>query len=62
MKFSYEKLWQLLIDKDIKHKDLIYKTGISRNTFYKLKRDENVTTDMLLKICGELNCDISEIM
>lgn len=62
MKFSYEKLWQLLIDKDIKHKDLIYKIGISRNTFYKLKRDENVTTDMLLKICEELNCDISEIM
>ena len=50
MKFSYEKLWQLLIDKDIKHKDLIYKTGISRSTFYKLKKDENVTTEVLLKI------------
>lgn len=62
MKFSYKKLWKLLIDKDIKHKDLINKTGISRSTFYKLKKDENVTTDVLLKICEELNCDISEIV
>ena len=60
MKFSYKKLWKLLIDKDIKHKDLIDKTGISRSTFYKLKKDENL--DVLLKICEELNCDISEIM
>lgn len=62
MKFSYKKLWKLLIDKDIKHKDLTNKTGISRSTFYKLKKDENVTTDVLLKICEELNCDISEIV
>lgn len=62
MKFSYKKLWKLLIDKDIKHKNLINKTGISRSTFYKLKKDENVTTDVLLKICEELNCDISEIV
>lgn len=62
MEFSYKKLWKLLIDKDIKHKDLINKTGISRSTFYKLKKDENVTTDVLLKICEELNCDISEIV
>lgn len=62
MKFSYKKLWKLLIDRDIKHKDLIDKTGISRSTFYKLKKDENVTTDVLLKICEELNCDISEIV
>ena len=46
MKFSYKKLWELLIDRDIKHKDLIDKTGISRSTFYKLKRYENVTTEM----------------
>lgn len=62
MKFSYKNLWKLLIDRDIKHKDLIDKTGISRSTFYKLKKDANVTTDVLLKICEELNCDISEIM
>ena len=62
MKFSYKKLWKLLIDKDIKHKDLIDKIGISRSTFYKFKKNENVTTDVLLKICEELNCDISEIV
>lgn len=62
MKFSYKKLWKLLIDKNIKNKDLNDKTGISRSTFYKLKKDENVTTDLLLKICEKLNCDISEIM
>ena len=62
MKFSYKKLQKILIDRDIKHKDLIDKTGISRSTFYKLKKDENVTTDVLLKICEELNCDISEIV
>ena len=62
MKFSYKKLWELLIDRDIKHKDLIDKTGISRTTFYKLKRYENVTTEMFFFICEELNCDISEIM
>lgn len=62
MKFSYKKLWKILIDRDIKHKDLIDKIGISRSTFYKFKKDENVTTDVLLKICEELNCDISEIV
>ena len=59
MKFSYKKLWELLIDRDIKHKDLIDKTGISRSTFYKLKRYENVILDMFFLIWEELNCDIS---
>lgn len=62
MKFSYKKLWKLLIDRDIKHKDLIEETGISRSTFYKLKNDENVTTEILLKICEFLQCDIADIM
>lgn len=54
MKFSYKKLWKLLIDRDIRHNELIEKTGISRSTFYKLKRDENVTTDILLKYASIL--------
>lgn len=62
MKFSYKKLWKLLIDREIKHKDLINDIGISKSTFYKLRKDENVTTDVLLKICDYLDCDISEIM
>lgn len=62
MKFCYKKLWKLLIDRDIKHKDLINETEISRSTFYKLKNDENVTTDTLLKICEFLQCDITDIL
>lgn len=62
MKLSYKKLWKLLIDREIKHKDLISQSGISRSTFYKLKNDENVNTETLLKICKTLECDISEIM
>lgn len=62
MKFSYKKLWKLLIDRNIKHKDLISSIGISKSTFYKLKKDENVMTDILLKICKFLECDISDIM
>lgn len=62
VKFCYKKLWKLLIDRDIKHKDLISETGISRSTFYKLKNDENVTTDTLLKICEFLQCDITDIL
>ena len=62
LKFSYKKLWKLLIDRDIKHKELIDKAGISRATFYKLKNNENVTTDVLLKICHYLDCDISAIV
>ena len=62
MKLSYKKLWKLLIDREIKHKDLISQSGISRSTFYKLKNDDNVNTETLLKICKTLKCDISEIM
>ncbi len=54
MKLSYKKLWKLLIDREIKYKDLISKLGISRSTFYKLKNDENVNTGTLLKICNTL--------
>lgn len=49
-------------DREIKHKDLISQSGISRSTFYKLKDDENVNTETLLKICNTLECDTSEIM
>ena len=38
------------------------KANVSRSTFYKLKNGENVTTDILLRICDALDCDISEIM
>ena len=62
MELSYKRLFKKLIDLDIQHNELMEKANVSRSTFYKLKKDENVTTDVLLKICEELNCDISEIM
>ena len=59
---SYKKLWKLLIDKDMKRKDLREATGISTASMAKLSRNENLTTDVLLKICDALKCDISDIM
>lgn len=59
---SYKKLWKLLIDKDMKRKDLREATGISTASMAKLSKNENLTTDVLLKICEALKCDISDIM
>ncbi len=58
----YKKLWKLLIDKDMKKSDLIVAAGISRYTINKLNRGENVTTDVLVKICRVLNCTMDDIM
>ena len=62
MKMSYNKLWKLLIDKKLKKSDLRKKAGISSSTLAKLTDDENVTTDVLVRICNELKCDVSDIM
>ena len=59
---SYKKLWKLLIDKDMKRKDLREATGISTASMAKLSKNENLTTDVLLRICDALTCDISDIM
>jgi len=59
---SYNKLWKLLIDKQMKKSDLRKKAGISSSSLAKLTKDENVTTEVLGKICRELKCDISDIM
>lgn len=61
-RLSYKKLFKKLIDIDMKQIELIEKAQISKGTFYKLKNGENVTTDVLLKICNVLKCDISEIV
>jgi putative transcriptional regulator len=60
--FSYNKLWKLLIDRGMKKKDLQQTSGISAASIAKLGRNGNVTTEVLLKICIALNCDINEIM
>ena len=62
MEVSYKKLWKLLIDKDMKKKDLCVAAGISHTSVAKLGKNENVTTDVLVKICTALKCDISDIM
>ena len=62
MNVSYKKLWKLLIDKDMKKKDLREAAGISTSSMAKLGKNENVTTDVLVKICKALNCDISDIV
>lgn len=62
MKMSYNKLWKLLIDKNMKKSDLRKNAGISSSSLAKLGKDENVTTEVLVKICNELKCDVSDIM
>lgn len=62
MAVSYRKLWKLLIDKDMKKKDLRLSSGISTNALAKLGKNERVTTDVIDKICCALSCDVGDIM
>jgi DNA-binding Xre family transcriptional regulator len=59
---SYKRLWHLLLDKDLKKKDLIPLARISSYTISKLNRGDNLTTDVLQRICTALNCDLPDIM
>ena len=59
---NYDKLWKLLIDKNMNKQDLRKATGISSASVAKLGKGENVTTDVLLRICAALQCDISDIL
>lgn len=61
-KLSYKKLFKRLIDIEMRNTELMDKAKVSRSTFYKIKNGENVTTDVLLRICDVLECDISEIV
>lgn len=61
MKMSYKKLWKLLIDKDMKKTDLRKKAGISSSSLAKIGKNENVTTDVLLRICEALECNLDDI-
>lgn len=65
MAVSYKKLWKLLIDiidKNMKKKDLCAKAGISPASVTKMRRNGHVTTEVLLKICIVLNCQVEDIM
>ena len=59
---SYKRLWKLLIDRDMKKKELAEKANLSTYTINKLNRGENVNTDTLAKICCALNCTFDDIM
>ena len=62
MAISYKKLWKLLIDRDMKKKDLQKVAGISSASITKLGKNENVNTKIIEKICVALDCDVSDIM
>ena len=62
MAASYKKLWKLLIDRDMKKKDLRELTMLSSSTIAKMTKNEPVSTDVLIKICAVLNCDVGDIM
>jgi len=62
MKLSYNKLWKLLIDKKMNKQDLRRVSGISTASVARLGKGENTTTDILVKICEVLECDIADIL
>lgn len=62
MRFSYNRLWKLMIDMNINKNKLKELTGISSASIAKLGKGQNVTTDVLLRICNGLNCQIEDIM
>ena len=62
MAVSYKKLWKLLIDKDMKKKELCKKAGISSASVTKMGRNGHVSTEILVKICSALDCQIEDIM
>ena len=62
MTVCYNKLWKLLIDKNMKKKDLRLATGISTTALAKLGKNEHVSTEILTKICKVLNCDFCDII
>jgi len=62
MALSYNKLWKLIIDKGMNKTDLRIRTGMSQATLAKLSKGENVTTDVLERICKVLNCEIEDIV
>lgn len=62
MKMSYKKLWKLLIDKDMKKTDLRKLAGVSSSSLAKISKNENVTTDVLLRIREALECNLNDIV
>ena len=62
MSVSYKKLFKLLIDKDLKKKDLRKMAGIGNSTMTKLANNENVTMEVMAKVCSALDCKIDDVV
>ena len=62
MRFNYNKLWKLLIDKNMNKQELRLRAGVSSASLAKMKKGQNITTDVLLRICEALDCDVADIM
>lgn len=62
MRISYNKLWKMLIDKNMKKSDLREEAGISSASLAKLGKGDNITTDVLLRICEVMDCRIEDIL
>lgn len=62
MTISYKKLWKLLIDRELKKKDLVNMANVSWSTITKIGRDEHVSTEILVRICTALGCEVDEIV
>ena len=62
MRISYNKLWKMLIDKNMNKRDLAERSGVSSASIAKLSKGANITTDVLLKICESLDCTLEDIM
>ena len=58
---SYKRLWKMLIDKDLKKKDLALVAGVSQSSVAKMSRGETISMDVILKICSAFDCDIADI-
>lgn len=60
--FSYRRIFKKIINLNLPNHELMEKENVSKSTFYKMKNGKNVTTDVLVRICDVLDCDISEIV
>ena len=61
-KFTYRKLWKILIDKDMKKKDLVLAANVSWTSVTKMSKGENVSMNILMKVCEALDCNIGDIV
>ena len=62
MRITYKKLWKLLIDREMNKQDLNRECNITTASVAKLGKGENITTDVLIRICEGLNCKLEDIM